>query len=85
MILEEIVEVIVTRHHDYCLHARISDAVAGLTVFLAEVKKPWHVQAGVIMISDDFFPKLYQTRLLRLSEKMVAKKRNQLFREVEEQ
>ncbi|CAE7608051.1 unnamed protein product, partial [Symbiodinium necroappetens] len=50
MILEEIVEVIVTRHHDYCLHA------------------------GVIMISDDFFPKLYQTRLLRLLDKMGQKR-----------
>ena len=36
MILEEIVEVIVTRHHDYCLHVRISAPAAALTVSLAE-------------------------------------------------
>ena len=37
-------------------------------------RKAWHVQAGVIMISDDFFTKLYQTRLLRLLDKMGQKR-----------
>ena len=70
-ILEEIVEVIITRHHDYFLHALSSDLDSDqvdLQPRRPSVHRFEHVQAGVIMISDDFFPKLYQTRLLRHSD-----------------